>query len=200
MEYRFILASASPRRQEILSQTGFVFEVAPSDYEEKTSSSKPEDYVKELAKGKAASVAQRMPGPAIFLGADTIVVCQGSILTKPADRQDAFLMLQKLQGNTHEVYTGVALYKKEENGQIEKRSFSVKTKVEFYSMSVQEIRDYLATSEYMDKAGAYAIQGRAAAYIRGIEGDYYNVVGLPISAVVAALKEYGWHNGILSQS
>lgn len=203
MAYQFILASASPRRKEILTQAGIPFEVMPSDFEERAECKEPEEYVKSIALGKAEMVAEKQAGEErlegtqsaerqwIILGADTIVAHRNGILTKPADRADAFRMLKLLQGDTHEVFTGIALLKRDRDGKFQKKCFAARTEVVFYPMSEEEIEGYLDLGEYADKAGAYAIQGKSAVYIREIRGDYYNVVGLPLSAIMMALKEWG---------
>ncbi|MDE7298791.1 MAG: Maf family protein [Lachnospiraceae bacterium] len=203
VKYQLVLASASPRRREILSQAGLEYIVRPSDFDERSigAGAAPEEYVRALSRGKAAEVYRKMAGepgasdgsaPSVLvLGADTVVAHRGRLLNKPRDRADAAEMLGRLQGDSHEVYTGVALCRRGEDGREELRSLAVKTEVYFYPMTREEIERYLDCGEYADKAGAYAIQGRFAAYIREIRGDYYNVVGLPISAVVQELKALG---------
>ncbi|MDY4515028.1 MAG: Maf family protein [Lachnospiraceae bacterium] len=183
---KMILASASPRRRELLTQAGFSFEVKVSDADEIITEKEPDKIVKELALVKACAVAASET-EALIIGADTIVTVDGKILGKPRDAEEAFSMLSMLQGRTHQVYTGVALITKEEELQ-KSHVFSEKTDVHMYPMTKQEIREYIATGEPLDKAGAYGIQGRAAVYIRKIEGDYNNVVGLPISRLYQELK------------
>lgn len=183
---KMILASASPRRRELLTQAGFSFEVKVSDADEIITEKEPDKIVKELALVKACAVAASET-EALIIGADTIVTVDGKILGKPRDAEEAFSMLSMLQGRTHQVYTGVALITKEEGLQ-KSHVFSEKTDVHMYPMTEQEIREYIATGEPLDKAGAYGIQGRAAVYIRKIEGDYNNVVGLPISRLYQELK------------
>ena len=203
MYKQLILASASPRRREILAQAGISFRVQVADFDEnkvreelaagvrqgvEDAEDFPARYVKALARGKAQAVIQEnaQEEGIVVLGADTVVVHRGEILNKPADREDAKRMLMRLQGDAHAVYTGVALCQ----GQAcVCDNFAVRTEVIFYPMDEAEIEEYLACGEYADKAGAYAIQGKMAAYIREIHGDYYNVVGLPLSAVVQALKQ-----------
>lgn len=215
---KLILASNSPRRRELLQQVGLAFQVVPSDCEENCSLERPEELVEELARQKAENVAERVRKeffqrgedlplsegnacgqasgsgrePVIVLGADTVVALNGRILGKPADEKQAFQMLQALQGDSHQVYSGVALFLlSEDTGRVERsKTFHVKTQVDVYPMTEEEIRGYIATGEPMDKAGAYGIQGSFAAYIRGIVGDYYNVVGLPVSRLVHALQEF----------
>lgn len=214
---RLILASASPRRRELLRQIGLDFEVIPSDCEEICTQRLPNALVEELAVQKAENVAgllrERMSdqsahtgkkikgvgedevewadGAFIILGADTVVSLDGEILGKPADEAEAYQMIQNLQGKIHEVYSGVALLalSADTGRKLHQSFFHVRTRVEVFPMTEEEIRGYIATGEPMDKAGAYGIQGKFAAYIKGIEGDYYNVVGLPVSRVVRELKE-----------
>ena len=192
-----ILASSSPRRRELLAQIGMEFEVRVSGKEEIYHSEMPEEIVKELALMKAENVAEEL-GAAdtqekdlIVIGADTVVVLDGEILGKPKDEADAERMLKALQGRSHDVYTGAAFLTYGRNGDKEVCSYAVGTRVFVNPMTENEIRAYIATGEPMDKAGAYGIQGRFAAYIEKIEGDYYNVVGLPVSRVYETLKELG---------
>ena len=184
MGYRLILASASPRRREILSQAGIAYNVIPSEFNEREIMEKePENYVKKLAFENRENDFRLES--LVVLGADTVVAHCGNILNKPSDRKDAAEMLKKLQGSMHEVYTGVALLYKNVDGEENIKNFAVKTQVCFYPMTTQEIENYLDCEEY----AAYEIQGKMAAYIREINGDYYNVVGLPLSAVVQELKQ-----------
>lgn len=187
---RVILASASPRRQEILQGAGIEFEVIPSREEEVITGNEPKEIVEELAKRKAACVARDIQEDAIIIGADTIVVYEGVILGKPGDVGQAKEMLFKLQGKTHEVYTGVAVIQKERN-QKKLLSFWQKTEVTFYPMKEKEIDEYVATKEPMDKAGAYGIQGRGCVYVKEISGDYWNVVGLPVSRLLHETENAG---------
>lgn len=192
MKRTIILASASPRRRELLAQIGVEFTVAVSNKEEHYESSEPAGIVRELALMKAENVASEQSQPlqnTVILGADTIVALDGKILGKPADEEDAYRMLTSLQGRTHEVYTGVAFLFYDREGRTQVRTHAVQTRVHVHDMTPEEIRCYIATGEPMDKAGAYGIQGRFAAYIDGIDGDYYNVVGLPVSYVYQMLKE-----------
>lgn len=184
-----ILASGSPRRKEILEQVGISFSVLVSQKEEIITKIEPQDVVKELSLIKATDVAKRIEYDAMIIGADTVVAYEKRILGKPKNEKDAIAMIESLQGREHSVFTGVSMLKKK-NGKIEKEiSFSVETKVKVVSMSKEEIRAYVKTKEPMDKAGAYAIQGRFASYISSLHGDYYNVVGLPISPIYEILKE-----------
>lgn len=198
MSRKVILGSASPRRRELLAQIGARFEVRTSGREEVYHSTVPEEIVRELAIMKAENVAEdladeqgRTPEDTIVIGADTIVVLDGKILGKPKDEKDAADMIGALQGRSHEVYTGVAILDYDAQGEKNVSVRAVGTKVYVNSMDEAEISAYIATGEPMDKAGAYGIQGRFAAYIDRIEGDYYNVVGLPVSYVYQALKRIG---------
>lgn len=183
-----ILASASPRRRELLEQIGLSFQIRVSQKEERYTSVEPQAVVEELALMKAENVASELDreGKAI-IGADTIVVLDGQILGKPKDGKEAFDMLNALQGRTHEVYTGVAILicEKEKKKTV---IHSECTKVQVSAMNEEEIQGYVATGECMDKAGSYGIQGLFAAYIERIHGDYYNVVGLPVSYIYHVLK------------
>ncbi len=169
-----ILASASPRRRELLSQARIPFEVMASHVPETAHKERPSDLVQDLSRAKADAVAAIYPHRTV-LGADTVVALHGKILGKPKDEKDAHRMLAALQGNTHQVYTGVTLLR---DGRA--HSFYERTEVEFYPMNEAEIADYIATGECMDKAGAYGIQGPFIVHIRKIKGDYSNVVGLPL--------------------
>lgn len=187
---KIILASASPRRKELLSQIGIPFDIVISDAQEITKSSLPEEMVEELSWLKAEDVREKLSEEErkkrVILGADTIVSCEGKVLLKPKDRQQAFEMLSLLQGREHEVYTGVTLLTADSKRHI---TFHEKTIVHVYPMSEKEILNYIETGSPMDKAGAYGIQGEFAAFIRKIEGDYYNVVGLPVGRVYQELKK-----------
>ena len=198
-EKTIILGSASPRRRELLAQIGAEFEVRVSNKEEVYHSNVPEEIVKELALMKAENVAEELveENPAgavkstVVIGADTIVVLDGKILGKPADEADAVRMLSSLQGRRHDVYTGVAVLDYDENGEKRVYNYPVGTAVYVNEMTEEEIRAYVETKDPLDKAGAYGIQGRFAAHIDRIEGDYYNVVGLPVSRVYRTLRELG---------
>ncbi|MBQ4530406.1 MAG: septum formation protein Maf [Lachnospiraceae bacterium] len=187
---KIILASESPRRKDLLQQIGMEFSVLSCGGEVPVEIKIPEEVAKEHALQKAEAVAENILEEAVIIGADTVVAFQGEILEKPTDRQDAINMLTKLQGNTHEVYTGVVLIKIEQDGTKNKKKFHECTKVTFYPMSKEEIEEYVDTKEPMDKAGSYGIQGIAAKYIREITGDYNNVVGLPVARVYQELKEF----------
>ena len=193
-----ILASGSPRRRELLEQIKVPFRVMVSDAEETVTDTDPGQVVKALAARKAIQVAKEIE-EGLVLGADTVVSVDGEILGKPKNREDARQMLEKLQGRAHSVFTGVALVEKQKNdtaqsdttgGPSDSRvleNFYRETRVHVHQMSDQEIENYLDTGDAFDKAGSYGIQGPFAAFVDGIEGDYNNVVGLPVSAVYQAL-------------
>ena len=190
-----VLASASPRRQELLRNAGIAFTVRPADINESPlAGESPRDCAERLARGKALSVSQSRPQDCV-LGADTIVVVGEAILGKPCDTDDAARMLRMLSGRTHEVITGVCVVGPVASGQPSVASSgnaltaSETTLVTFCELSGEEIRNYVATGEPMDKAGAYAIQGIASRWIPRIEGDYSNVVGLPVALVYRMLRE-----------
>ena len=186
---RIILASASPRRRELLLQIGLQFEVIESACEEKIESILPQEVVCELSRQKAMDVWERLKDEdAVVIGSDTVVAFDGRILGKPKDEAEACSMLRMLAGGTHQVYTGVTICYTAE-GRPQSRTFHEKTEVTFYFMSEKEIMEYVATGDPLDKAGAYGIQGRCAAHIKGISGDYNNVVGLPIGRLYQELKE-----------
>lgn len=186
-----ILASGSPRRRELLGQIGIPFQVKKSGAEEIITKTIPAEIVQDLSLQKAADVA-RTAEEGIVLGADTIVCIDHKIMGKPKDRADAKAMLEKLQGRTHSVFTGVTLIKKAPGEDVKIQRFACETKVHVHSMTEEEIEAYLDTGDAFDKAGSYGIQGPFAAYIDGIEGDYNNVVGLPVSAVYRELKALGY--------
>lgn len=190
---RLILASASPRRRELLTRIGLSFEILPARGEENPRSAIPEEMVQELSAGKAleiyGSLEEQEKEEAVIIGADTLVAFENRVMGKPHDEKDAFDMLFLLQGKTHQVYTGVTLiYTPKGETARKKLTFLEKTDVTMYPMTEQEILEYIATGEPMDKAGAYGIQGRCAAYVREICGDYNNVVGLPVSRLYQELK------------
>ena len=181
---RIVLASASPRRKELLLQAGIRAEIMPSHKEERSRAKTPSALVKALSRTKAEDIAQGLPEGTVVIGADTIVVRDGEVLGKPHDAADAARMLRSLSGRTHHVYTGVTLIlcgRKE-------LSFYERTAVSVYPLEDDEIRAYVAGGDPMDKAGAYGIQGPFGAYIKGIRGDYTNVVGLPLGRTVMELK------------
>ena len=184
-----VLASASPRRKELIEHLHREVVIEVSDIEEVITKTEPSEVVCELAVQKAECVAKRVQGNATVIGADTVVACDGKILGKPQDREDAIRMLTMLSGRKHSVYTGVALCH-HVNGTLVTDSFYEETKVEFYPMSQQEIESYVDSGDPMDKAGAYGIQSGAAIFVKAIDGDYNTVVGLPVSAVYQRLKAF----------
>lgn len=190
MSKKIILASASPRRRELLEQIGIQFEVDAVSGEEIYLSEIPSEIVKELALNKAENTARkRQSKNELIIGADTIVVMDGKILGKPKDEREAYEMLSGLQGRSHEVYTGTAVLEFDQNGAKKVQTHAERTKVFVHEMNEEELNAYISCGEPMDKAGAYGIQGRFAAFIDRIEGDYYNVVGLPLAYVYQCLKE-----------
>ena len=212
---RLVLASASPRRRELLSQIGLEFTVMPSTKEENAKTTEAGALVQELSRQKAVDIWEQLSGgqgqnpdadqeqisektqepnlngkrqpELLVIGADTVVCCEGKILGKPHDREAAVEMLTALQGRSHEVYTGVTLYHQRETV-----TFFECTQVEFYPMTEAEISDYIDSKEPMDKAGAYGIQGLGARFVKDIRGDYNNVVGLPVGRLYQELKTHGW--------
>lgn len=186
MDKKFIVASASPRRKEILSHAGYDFAVIPSAADETLEKDiKPCEAVEILAKRKAQFVAKENIG-AVVLGCDTVVALEDEILGKPKDEKEAFEMLEKLSGKTHCVYTGVYITDSQKS-----ERFVCKTNVEFYPLSKESIESYIKTGEPMDKAGAYGIQGFGGALVKKIDGDYFSVVGLPIAQTARVLKNFG---------
>lgn len=182
---KMILASASPRRQELLKYIVPAFEVIPADVDETLPEGIVTDKAAEfLAAKKAGHIAKRYPDCTV-IGSDTVVIIDGVILGKPADKSDAERMLRLLSGRTHKVITGVCLA----CGEVSE-SFSCETKVEFYPLSEEEIRDYISTGEPADKAGAYGIQGYGSVLVRGIEGDFFNVMGLPVAMLKRRLEKF----------
>lgn len=181
-----ILASASPRRRELLEQIGVKFRICVSDADESCDIKKPDELVRFLSEKKAESVFTENP-ESIVIAADTVVYLEGEgIMGKPKDDADAYRMILKLSGKVNEVYTGVTVADKDG-----KETFAVKTEVHFKELSDEEIREYVSSGECSDKAGAYAIQGRACVFIEKIVGDYFNVVGLPLSPLYDILKKKG---------
>ena len=192
---KLILASSSPRRAEILRDAGMSFTVMSSAVDETPiPGESPNEYVHRLACAKAGLVAARSVGPAIVIGADTVVVLDGQIIGKPRSAEDARRTLQLLSGHTHSVVTGVMLIRLPD---AERRGFVETTQVQFSAISPEEITRYLATDEPYDKAGAYAIQGRAGRYISRIEGCYFNVVGMPLARLWQELTELAWSDEFL---
>ena len=180
-----ILASASPRRKELLSLAGLEYEVVVSECEEILPEKiLPHEAVMLLAKQKAEDVFCRN-SDCMVIAADTVVALEDKILGKPKDAEDAFNMLSALSGRQHTVYTGVCIMTKAKTD-----CFFVGTDVEFYSLTEKEIREYIATKEPMDKAGAYGIQGKGFVLVKGIHGDYFNVVGLPLAETVRHIASF----------
>lgn len=190
LKFPLVLASASPRRKEILAMAGLEFEVVPSVYQEPLHSSvltDPRAFAAQLAFEKGKEVFARLGEKSMVLGADTIGVLGHEVLEKPVDRDDAKRMLKLLSGKTHQVVTAVALFIP---GVEQPQERLISTNVTFYPLSEEDIDRYLETEEYADKAAAYAIQGRACVFVERIEGDYFNVVGLPMATVWAMLKDH----------
>lgn len=186
---KIVLASASPRRRELLSQVGIPFEVVPGDIDEENTelSGTPGQKAEQLARMKAANVAARLES-GLVLGADTIVVCDDEIFGKPADEEDARRMLMKLGGREHQVITGIALVDASSG---KARTAHEITTVRFSELTGREIDVYIASGEPFDKAGAYAIQGRAAIFVESLDGCYSNVVGLPLRRLYCLLRDFG---------
>ena len=184
---KIYLASGSPRRKELLSQIGLEFEIMVSEADEKCDIKDPTGLVEELSKRKATAVMDELKASGksgfMVIGADTVVALEGEILGKPKNPEDAKKMLGKLSGREHDVYTGVTIGYGDDF-----LTFHEKTSVSFFKMSDGEIEEYVSTGDPLDKAGAYGIQGFCARYIRGISGDYNNVVGLPIGRLYQELK------------
>lgn len=202
MDYRVVLASASPRRRELLDLLGIEYEVWPSNEEENPKETSPSGICMELSKMKALSVASMIKSynenhpdlvvdsDVLVMGADTIVSIENQILGKPKDADDAVRMLQRLSGNTHSVYTGVT-FVFIKGDRVGEYSFYEKTDVTMRELDSDEIGSYVDTGEPLDKAGAYGIQGKALPFVSRIEGDVANVVGLPVSRMVSELKKLG---------
>ena len=189
---KIYLASASPRRRELLMQIGLEFEVLVSNVQEKITAVEPGKVVEELSEQKAMDVFHSIDESEeeiLVIGADTVVAAGSSILGKPAGLKDAAEMLGMLSGNTHQVYTGVTLCYRNA-GKVQIKTFHEMTKVTFYPMSDKEISRYVSSQDCMEPAGAYGIQGFCARYIKGIEGHYKNVVGLPVGRLYQEAKEF----------
>ena len=187
-----VLASASPRRTELLEQGNIKHVVMPSHCEEVITSQVPSQVVEELSAQKAEDVYQQYEkknaGDFLVIGSDTVVAADGKILGKPKDKEEAYQMISMLQGKAHQVYTGVTLLIKKDGKKIRK-TFHECSDVYVYPMCKEEIREYIATGEPMDKAGAYGIQGLCARFVEKIQGDYNNVVGLPVGRIYQELKK-----------
>lgn len=184
---KLVLASGSPRRSELLRAAGYDFDVVPSGAGEDIAPLPPRPYTRALAEKKAAEVLRRVGGGRVVVGADTVVFVGGRILGKPLDGTDAVRMLELLSGREHEVFTGVAVVSE---GTAE--TFCERTVVRFFPLTRALIAHYVATGEPLDKAGAYGIQGPGSLLVQGIEGDYYNVMGLPVGRLARMLQtKYG---------
>ena len=188
-----ILASASPRRRELIAHLNRPYTCTVSNIEEIITKTAPAEVVCELSRQKAEDVAQKAEAGSIVIGADTVVACDGRILGKPKSDKEAKEMLHLLSGRTHSVFTGVTLCQKKED-KIKTESFAEETKVTFYPMTEAEIDAYIVSGDCYDKAGAYGIQSGAAIYVRSIEGDYNNVVGLPVAALYHHLCTFETEN------
>lgn len=184
---KIILASGSPRRKELLAQIGVTFEIVKAEGEEIIHSAVPTEVVTELSGQKAQEVAEKCDGD-VIIGADTVVAADGLILGKPKDKEDAVRMLRLLQGKDHEVITGVTVILKDMQKTVQ---FAEVTKVHVFPMTEEQMKAYAESGEPMDKAGAYGIQGLFAAFVSGIEGDYNNVVGLPIGRLYQEVLKAG---------
>ena len=186
---KIYLASGSPRRRELLTQIGIEYEVLVSEADENCGITDPAGLVEELSKRKALAVAEKLKADNkkeyMVIGADTVVALDGIILGKPEDKEDAVRMLERLSGRSHEVFTGVTIVCEDGTSV----TFHECTKVTFFDMTREEIEEYVATGDPLDKAGAYGIQGFCARYIKGIDGDYNNVVGLPVGRLYQELKK-----------
>ncbi len=186
---RIILASASPRRRELLTQLGLQFDVAVSDADEAFDKHlSAEQNVMRIASGKAKAVASQIDGDCLIIGADTVVCCGETVLTKPPDEQSAFGMLRMLSGRTHTVYTGFAVLR---TSDFQLETGCEQTQVTFRDLTDEDIAGYIKTGEPMDKAGGYGVQGIGAVLVRAICGDYSNVVGLPLGSLAQTLGKFG---------
>lgn len=186
---KVILASKSPRRVEILEKIVKEFEVVESNFDENTIDFKGdiEKYVKDLSRNKAIEVSKRLNEPSIVIAADTVVFKNGKVLEKPKNEEDAFSMLSSLSGNTHKVYSGICLINTYNDTVVTDCDC---TEVRFSELNPRQIRNYINSGEPMDKAGAYGIQGLGGAFVEGINGCYYNVMGLPLNKLYKALENY----------
>ena len=182
-----ILASKSPRRQELLARMGLEFTVKASRIDEKMDPfAHPSDEVARISLAKSQAVVDSRAPEDIIISADTIVVCDGLMMGKPHSESEAFSMLRRLSGRDHQVMTGLTVI-----GDGRTENLTVTTTLRFRALSDQEIRNYIATGEPMDKAGAYGIQGLASMFVVGLDGDYYNVMGLPICTLTVLLRRFG---------
>lgn len=197
---QIILGSASPRRRELLHQIGLEFTVIKSDCEERITSDVPKEVVCELSLQKATDVFSKVGAGAysamqkqevLVIGSDTVVALENEILGKPSDQEEAVSMLKRLQGKVHQVYTSVS-FLWEEDGAVQEHTFYEVTNVEVLPMTEEEILYYVSLNTCMDKAGAYGIQNEFACFVKGIQGDYNTVVGLPVGSVYQELKKLGF--------
>lgn len=198
-EFKIVLASASPRRKQLLELAGLEFDIWPSNREESVTASEPEKICTGLSREKALDVASQIKTynelhddlvtqtDILVIGADTIVVRDRAVLGKPKDEDEARMMLHSLSGKVHSVFTGVTLVFMSKDGRVGEKTFFEETKVTFYPLDDDDIDGYIATGEPLDKAGAYGIQGKAAVFVKSIEGDYCNVVGLPVARILHEL-------------
>ncbi|MDK0656638.1 Maf-like protein [Clostridium perfringens] len=186
---KVILASKSPRRVEILEKIVKEFEVVQSNFDENTIDFKGDiaKYVKDLSRNKAIEVSKRLNEPSIVIATDTVVFQNGKVLEKPKNEEDAFSMLSSLSGNTHKVYSGICLINTYDDTVVTDCDC---TEVRFSELNPRQIRNYINSGEPMDKAGAYGIQGLGGAFVEGIKGCYYNVMGLPLNKLYKALENY----------
>ena len=186
---KIILASGSPRRRELLKDAGFEFEIIKSNYrEDMTLSMDPPELAKYLSRGKAQEVAQSVLEPALVIAADTFVVFKGKVIGKPVSKEDAKSTLSRLSGNRHSVITGFTILDTKTK---EIYSEAVECTLFFKELSQKQIDEYVASGEPLDKAGSYAIQGGAKAFVDNIEGDTNSIIGLPMDALKKALKRFG---------
>jgi septum formation protein len=191
---RLVLASSSRQRAEILRQAGFDFETVPTHADESPRVGEPpEDYVRRIALAKARAAMQYVKGSAMIVGADTVIVLDGIALGKPLSVENGRSFLRRLSGQAHEVLTGLAVIRLPDGME---RVTDETTKVTLAPLSAQEIEDYIATRESLDKAGGYAIQGRAGRFVTRVEGCYFNVVGLPLARLYGILQELGWQTDL----
>jgi len=200
-DFRIVLASASPRRKELLELVGIEFEIWPSDKEEVITSKNPKDICTQLSRTKALDVASQIrtyneshkdlttETDILVIGADTIVAKGDEVFGKPVDEADAVRMLRELSGCTHSVFTGVTLVFMSREGRVGEHTFFEETKVTFYPLDDEEIEEYTATGDALDKAGAYGIQTKSAAFVKSVDGDFYNVVGLPVARLLREIKK-----------
>lgn len=195
-QYKFVLASQSPRRRQLLAALGISFSVMPARGKENVTGERPAEVVEELSRQKAEEVALRLLGEdpsgrenTVVIGADTVVAIDHKILGKPADQAQAGDMIREIQGRIHQVYTGVTVIRIREGELEEMNIFHECTDVDVYPMTEEEIENYIRTPEPYDKAGAYGIQGIFGRFIRGIRGDYNNVVGLPAARLYHELRD-----------